>query len=170
MKQESRPADDLRIELNAWIYRAENLNSILYTGESWSSLQTKVAGAKTVYDNQAATSKALADAISDIQTAIADLQKASGSGHDGDNEVGNYHVAVSKSILEKNKYVLYTVNCGTPDPFEVPGGRPGVRGRQKDRSSMGMRTGRRALCDSQRRKRRGRQWIILHLYVGQSSV
>ncbi len=122
MKQESRPADDLRIELNAWIYRAENLNSILYTGESWSSLQTKVAGAKTVYDNQAATSKALADAISDIQTAIADLQKASGSGHDGDNEVGNYHVAVSKSILEKNKYVLYTVNCGTPDPFEVPGG------------------------------------------------
>ena len=29
MKQESRPADDLRIELNAWIYRAENLTSII---------------------------------------------------------------------------------------------------------------------------------------------
>lgn len=122
IKQESRPAEDLKVDLSAWIYRAENLNSILYTEASWGNLQTKVTEAKTVYNDAAATSKALADAIKDIQDAVSALEKVSGSGDSGKNEVGNYNVAVSKSILEKNKYVLYTVNCGTPDPYEVPGG------------------------------------------------
>lgn len=120
IKQESRPAEDLRIELGAWIYRAENLNSILYTEASFSSLQIKVTEAKAVYGKETASSKELADAISSVQAAVASLEKVSAG--DGQDEVGKYNVAISKSILEKNNYVLYTVNCGTPDPFEVPGG------------------------------------------------
>lgn len=122
IRQESRPAEDLRVELSAWIYRAGNLNSILYTEASWGSLQAKVAEAKTVYDNAAADSKALADAIKSVQDAMALLDKVSGGGDDAKNEIGNYNTAVSKPILEKNGYVLYTVNCGTPDPSEIPGG------------------------------------------------
>lgn len=122
IKQENRPAEDLKVELSAWIYRAENLNSILYTEASWNILQTRVTDAKDVYKNTAATSQQLANAIKGIQDAVAALQRVSGSGDDNRKEVGNYNVAVDKSILEKNDYVLYTVNCGTPDPYEVPGG------------------------------------------------
>lgn len=121
IKPESRPAEDLKVELSAWIYRAENLNSILYTEASWGNLQTKITSAKTVYNDAAATSKALADAIKGIQDALASLEKVSG-GDSGNDEIGSYNVPVSKAILEKNKYVLYTVNCGTPDIYEVPGG------------------------------------------------
>lgn len=121
IKPESRPAEDLKVDLSAWIYRAENLNAILYTEASYNSLQAKVTAAKTVYNDAAATSKALADAIKGIKDALAVLEKVSG-GNSGSDEIGSYNVAVSKAILEKNNYVLYTVNCGTPDPYEVPGG------------------------------------------------
>ncbi len=122
IRQESRPAEELRVELSAWIYRAGNLNSILYTEASWSSLQGKSAEAKTVYDNASADSKALAGAIQSIQDAMAALEKVSDGEETDAKEIGNYNTAVSKPILEKNGYVLYTVNCGTPDPSEVPGG------------------------------------------------
>lgn len=121
IKPENRSEEELREELGVSIYRAKNLTSILYTEASWGKLQTELAAAEEVYGNQQADSAALASALTKLQTALSALEKVSQGGEDR-NELGNYQVALSKEKLEKNDYVLYTANCGTPDPSEIPGG------------------------------------------------
>ncbi len=122
IRPESRPQEELREELGICIHRAENLTSILYTEASWDNLQTELAAAEEVYNNQQTDSAALASALTKLQAALSALEKVSQGGEQDRNELGNYQVAISKEKLEKNDYVLYTANCGTPDPSEVPGG------------------------------------------------
>ncbi len=121
LKPESRPVEELTEELGVWIYRAKNLTSILYTEASWTALQTEISKAEDVYNTTGADAKALAGALTDLQEAVVALKLVS-EGEGTKNEIGNYYVPVSKAKLEANNYVLYTANCGTPDPLEVPGG------------------------------------------------
>ncbi len=122
IRPENRPQEELREELGICIHRAKNLTSILYTEASWGKLQTELAAAERVYDDQQADSAALASVLTKLQTAMSALERVSQGGEQDRNELGNYQAALSKEKLEENGYVLYTANCGTPDPSEVPGG------------------------------------------------
>ncbi len=122
IRPESRPQEELLEELGISIHRAKNLTSILYTEASWAKLQTELAAAEEVFNNQQADSAALASALTKLQTALSALERVSGGEEQDRNELGNYQAALSKEKLEKNDYVLYTANCGTPDASEVPGG------------------------------------------------
>lgn len=121
IKPENKPVEELKEELGVWIYRAKNLTSILYTEASWAAMQTKLSEAQTVYGNTSSNASALATALTNLQKAVAALEKVS-AGDDSKDELGNYQVMISKDKLVKNDYVLYTANCGTPEPLEVPGG------------------------------------------------
>ena len=121
IKPENKPVEELKEELGVWIDRAKNLTSILYTEASWAAMQTKLSEAQTVYNNTSSNASALATALTNLEKAVASLQKVS-SGDNSKNELGNYHVMINKDKLVKNDYVLYTANCGTPEPSEVPGG------------------------------------------------
>lgn len=122
IRPESRPQEELQEELAICIHRAKNLTSILYTEASWAKLQTELAAAEAVYGNQQADAAALASALTKLQDALSTLERVSQGGEQDRNELGNYQTALSKEKLEENGYVLYTANCGTPDPSEVPGG------------------------------------------------
>ena len=120
-KPAEKTPEELRLDLGALIAKVEKLTSTLYTETSWSALQGVLPQSKTVFENQQADAAALKEAFHNLQAAVKALEPSSQGGEgDNKNETGNYNVVLTKEKLEANKYVLYTVNCGTPDVSEIP--------------------------------------------------